>query len=71
MSPYKIMRLKCLECCCDSKEEVKLCTSEDCPLHPYRFGKNPNSNRVRTLSDEERKAIGERLSNSRKKSLSE
>ena len=37
----KAIRLKCLDCCCDSAYEVKLCPCEKCPLHPFRFGKNP------------------------------
>lgn len=41
-SPLKAIRLKCLDCCCGSNHEVKLCTAENCPLHPFRFGKNPN-----------------------------
>lgn len=40
--PLKAIRLKCLDCCCGSSNEVKLCPAEKCPLHPYRFGKNPN-----------------------------
>ncbi len=41
-TPLKSIRFKCLECCCDSPYEVKLCTATNCPLYPYRFGKNPN-----------------------------
>ena len=26
---------------CFQKNEVKLCPIKDCPLYPYRFGKNP------------------------------
>lgn len=42
ISPLKAIRLKCLDCCCGSSNEVKLCTVKHCPLYPYRFGKNPN-----------------------------
>ena len=42
ISPLKAIRLKCLDCCCGSAHEVKLCPVEKCPLHHYRFGKNPN-----------------------------
>ena len=41
MSPLKIIRLKCLDCCCGSAHEVALCTAAKCPLHAYRFGKRP------------------------------
>ena len=50
VTPIKAIRAKCLDCCCGSTDEVKLCPCDDCPLHPFRFGKNPN---VR-LTDEER-----------------
>lgn len=42
MTPMKAIRAKCLDCCCGSSNEVRLCTIEKCPLYPYRFGKNPN-----------------------------
>jgi len=50
ITPIKAIRLKCLDCCCDSTSEVAECPCTDCSLWPFRFGKNPN---VR-LSDEER-----------------
>lgn len=40
-NPVKIIRLKCLDCCCGSSHEVSLCPAEDCPSWPWRFGKNP------------------------------
>ena len=40
-NPVKIIRLKCLDCCCGSSKEVSLCPSKDCPSWPWRFGKNP------------------------------
>jgi len=42
ITPVKAIRLKCLDCCCGSAHEVKLCVATQCPLYPYRFGKNPN-----------------------------
>lgn len=42
LTPLRRIRLKCLDCCCDSAHEVKLCTATDCSLYPVRFGKNPN-----------------------------
>ena len=42
LTPIKAIRKKCLDCCCGSSNEVKLCQVESCALHPYRFGKNPN-----------------------------
>jgi hypothetical protein len=37
----KIMRQFCLECMGGSKEAVKDCSTADCLIHPFRFGKNP------------------------------
>ena len=62
-TPIKAIRAKCLDCCCDQREEVKLCPAKDCPLWPYRMGKNPN--RKRTMTDEQRKAAAERLAKAR------
>ena len=41
MTPMKAIRLKCLDCCCESSAEVKICPSQDCPLWAYRSGHNP------------------------------
>lgn len=34
----KAIRLKCLECCCDSSAEVRSCPATECPLWRYRMG---------------------------------
>ena len=41
VSPLRALRLKCLDCCNDSAQEVRLCTAVDCPSWPFRMGKNP------------------------------
>ena len=41
VSPLRALRLKCLDCCNDSAQEVRLCTEVDCPSWPFRMGKNP------------------------------
>lgn len=64
ISPLKAIRLKCLDCCCGSSNEVKLCTVERCALHPFREGHNPNISK-REYTDAERSAIGARLLKSR------
>lgn len=38
--PVKAIRAKCLDCAGGMKE-VRLCSTESCPLHPYRMGRNP------------------------------
>jgi len=41
ITPMRAIRLKCLDCMAGSAREVKLCSSDDCPLFQYRFGKRP------------------------------
>ena len=62
-SPIKAIRAKCLDCCCGQRDEVKLCPAKDCPLWPFRMGKNPN--RSRNMTDEQREAAKERLAKAR------
>ena len=40
--PMKVFRQFCLECMGGSAQFVRECGSTNCPLHPYRFGKNPS-----------------------------
>lgn len=43
MTALRAIRLKCLDCCCGSfSNEVSLCPCQDCPLHSFRLGHNPN-----------------------------
>ena len=41
VSPLRALRLKCLDCCNGSAQEVRLCTAVDCPSWPFWMGKNP------------------------------
>ena len=45
MTPMKAIRAKCLDCCCGSAKEVKLCTATQCSLYNFRDGHNPNIKR--------------------------
>ena len=63
-SPLKAIREKCLDCNYTSNE-VKLCPCTDCPLWPFRFGKNPYSKRK--LTDEQRQAAADRLKTARER----
>lgn len=65
-NPVKAIREKCLDCCGGSPSEVKLCTCSNCALYPFRFGKNPYRQR-REMTDEQRKVLGDRLREARKK----
>ena len=37
----RAMRARCLDCCADQPNEVRLCTQVHCPLWPYRMGTDP------------------------------
>jgi len=65
-NPVKVIRAKCLDCTCGSSKEVEACPVEKCPLWPWRSGKNPYRER-RTMSDEQRAAVRERLASGRRK----
>ena len=41
VSPLRALRLKCLDCCNGSAQDVRLCTAIDCPSWPFRMGRNP------------------------------
>jgi hypothetical protein len=60
MTPIQAIRAKCLDCCCDQANEVKLCTAIRCPLWPFRLGKNPNI-KPREYTEEQREAMRQRL----------
>lgn len=51
LTPMKAIRKKCIDCCCGSKYEVKLCTCENCPLFPYRMGHRPLGDKVITEAE--------------------
>jgi hypothetical protein len=42
------IRSKCADCCCGSRSEVAKCHLQGCSLHPFRFGKDPNSSTRQT-----------------------
>lgn len=63
-NPVKAIRAKCIDCCCGQQAEVKSCAAKDCPLHPFRLGKNPYRAK-RELTDEQKAAMRERMQNAR------
>ena len=66
ISPIKAIRLMCLDCCCGSSNEVKLCTVERCPLYPFREGQNPYRKKTE-LTPEQREARRNSLTLARSK----
>ena len=49
----KLFKKYCLSCMCSNLRAVENCTTTDCIVHPYRFGKRVNQQEM----SEERKAI--------------
>ena len=41
LTPLRAVRRYCLWCCGDQANEVRLCPSQGCPLHDWRFGRKP------------------------------
>ena len=64
-NPVKAIRDWCLQCSGDSYNNLKSCPSTDCPLYPFRLGKNPFRT-PRKLSDEQRAACIANLASARK-----
>lgn len=65
-SPLKAVKKKCLDCCCGSLNEVKICTIQKCPLYAFRLGENPYRVK-RELSEEQRLAAKARFAEYRNK----
>ena len=61
----RAIHLKCYDCSAYNINEIKECPVKECPLYPFRQGKNPF--RKRELTDEQRQKIGERLNKAKQK----
>lgn len=59
-TPLKAIKQFCFECCGESKSEVKRCCSANCPLKPFRLGKNP-FRKGREMTPEQKEQAKERL----------
>lgn len=64
-NPVKAIRAKCLECSNSSTNEVKECPVVNCPLYPFRLGKNPYRQR-REMTEQEKEVLVHRLKEARK-----
>ena len=40
-NPVKAIHAFCVDCMGGHESYIKTCTTETCPLHPFRMGKNP------------------------------
>lgn len=57
----RAIRLKCYDCSSYQSNEVRECIVTNCPLYPFRLGKNPF--RKKELTEEKRKELRERFIN--------
>lgn len=69
-NPVKAIRAYCLSCVCGSSTEVDRCPIEECPLYPFRYGKNPFRTK-RELTEEQKTAMAERLKKARDAKLAD
>jgi len=51
LTPIQSIRANCLDCCCGSCKEVRLCIVKNCPLYPYRMGKRPTKAILDNIND--------------------
>jgi hypothetical protein len=58
VSPLRALRMKCLDCCNGSAQEVRLCTAVDCPSWPFRMGRNPWTGPVSDARREQGRRLG-------------
>lgn len=63
-NPVKAIRLKCRDCTNNQVTEIDGCTVKACPLHPFRYGKNPFRTQ-RELSEERKAEMAEHLKKAR------
>lgn len=59
-SPMKAIRANCLHCCCGSSNEVARCGCKNCPIWPFRLGRNPYRQK-RVLSEAQLESIRKRF----------
>lgn len=64
----RAIKLKCLDCSTYNINEIKECPVKNCPLYPFRLGKNP-FRKKKELSEEERNKLSERMRNIKRNNL--
>lgn len=71
ISPIKAIKEKCIDCCCGQRKEVEVCGVPECALYPFRFGKNPFTNKTVNLTEEQKIERANRLREMRSKNNNE
>lgn len=64
VSLIKAIRLRCLDCCGGSSQEVRYCTARKCPSWPFRTGKNP-WRKPRTVTEDQKHALAKGIAKAR------
>lgn len=59
-SPLKAIKAKCMDCSGDYINEVRGCPITDCPLYPFRLGKNP-FRKKREITEEQKAELVKNL----------
>lgn len=59
-NPLTAIKLHCVDCCCGSASEARLCPVLTCNLHAYRNGRNPHR-MPRNYTPEQKAAMTARL----------
>lgn len=66
ITPLSAIKEKCLDCCCGSAKEVRLCPSTSCPLFLFRTGHLPFSHK-RSVTPEEQERLVKQLEEARRR----
>jgi hypothetical protein len=67
-NPVKAIRAHCIDCSGGSLKEVSVCPMTECPLYPFRLGKNTFRKVIKKeLTDEQRAELADRLKKARNK----
>ena len=64
ITPLEAIRDMCIDCCGGSRSFVSSCTDVRCPLHEFRFGKNPYR-KTREYTEEEKEDLRNRMETAR------
>jgi len=51
LTPLRAIRAKCFDCSGGQPSEIRSCPIMDCPLYPFRLGKNPFSKRKGNIAN--------------------
>lgn len=65
-NPVKVLRLKCRDCTNNQIAEIDNCTIRQCPVWPWRFGKNPYRIK-KVMSEGEKERVRVRFAKLREK----